>query len=215
MISPYIVPNSSHRGFINPGTGAAFSWGSAADGWGDAEWDDPSLPLGGITLDDFMQQVVAAIVGISQDLVRPRWQPEPPNLPPIGTNWAAIGVTRSTPLGFPYASENSAGFSQQQDQEEFDVLCSFYGPQADNLAMALRSGMMVAQNREAFQLHNMGLIQTSGRTRVPTLTAERWLMRVDITFTMNREVQQSYPVLTLVSAPVDVITDVGYQSEVG
>ncbi len=202
--------DSSHRGFINPGTGQVFTWGSASEGWGDY-WADPAEPLAGQDLDGFMQQVVASITGIDGTLVRPRWQLEPPDLPPVGTNWAAIGVTRSTPLGYPATVEIATGngFSQLSDQEEFDTLCSFYGPGADGKAVALRLGLMVAQNREAFQLLSVGLITTSGRTRVPTLVQQQNLMRVDITVTLRREVRQFYPVLFLLRAQASITTDTG------
>jgi hypothetical protein len=214
---PQIAPNSARRGFLLPGTGAAFALGQPY-GWDQGYWDASRLPLTGQALDDFMQQIVAGITGLPGDLVRPRWQVEPTTLPDIDTNWLAVGVTRSTPLGFPAAVEvynptTGAAFSQQSDQEEFELLCSAYGPAADAYAVAIRSGFMVAQNREALQLVGVGLVQTSGRTRLPTLLKEQWWMRVDITVTLRREVRNFYPVLSLLSGEVQVITDVGYATD--
>lgn len=208
-----VAPASNYRGFLDPSTGLPFEWG-APEGWSAGYWDDADVPTSGQTLDNFMQQAVAAITGLPTTLVRPRWQPEPPTIPPFTTNWAAVGVRDSTPLGFPHASEIDAGngFSVQTDTEEFDTLCSFYGPQADNFAVALRLGLMVDQNREAFQLLNMGLIQTTGRRRVPELVKLQWLERVDITFSMRRLVRQTYPVLFFLRAPDAVTTDTGYTS---
>jgi hypothetical protein len=206
-----IAPDSSHRGFLQAGTGRTFAWDDLL-GWDEGNWTED--PLAGQSLDDFMQQVVGAVTAIPGNLVRPRWQEEPTDIPNRGTDWAAIGVVRSTPIGYPYAVEiaQGNGFSRQVDTEEFDVLCSFYGPNADLNAIRLRSGLMVDQNREAFQLLNMGLIQTTGRTRVPELVKDIYLMRVDITFSMRRQIQMFYPVLYLLSAPATVITDVGYQT---
>ncbi len=203
-----------------------FKYGDRVLGWGEGFWGDSSLPSAGQDLDDFMQQVVAGVTGLPGNLVRPRWQPEPPNAPPITATetpgnapvvpcWAAVGVTRSTPLGFPASTEITQGaaaplgFSQQSDQEEFDIRCSFYGKMADTYAIVLRSGLMVAQNRECLQLANIGFITTSGRTRVPTLTQGQWWMRVDITASFRREVRTFYPVLYYLSAPAKVITDTG------
>ena len=220
--------NSAARGFLLPGTGVPFDWGKTPLGWGSGFWTDAGQPLAGQSLDDFLQQFVAGITGIPGNLVRPRWQPEPPNAPPITHTatpgntpvvpcWAAVGVVRSSPLGFPANTEiatgaaASNGFSQQSDQEEFDLLCSFYGRLADNFAVALRAGLMVAQNRECLQLANIGLINTSGRTRVPTLTQGQWWMRVDITATFQREVRSFYPVLYYLSAPFRITTDTGLE----
>ncbi len=218
--------NSTGRGFLVPGTGVPFRYGDAALGYGAGFWNDPGLPSAGQTLDDFMQQVVAGVTGLPGELVRPRWQSEPPNAPPLTATatpgnlptvecWAAVGVTRSTPLGFPANTEITAGaasrtgFSQQSDQEEFDLLCSFYGRLADSYAVVLRSGLMVAQNRECLQLANIGFINTSGRTRVPTLTQGQWWMRVDITATFRREVRTFYPVLYYLEAQARITTDTG------
>lgn len=210
---PNIRPDSSRRGFILPGTGIPFGLDEALLGFDEGQWT-ADLPTSGQSLDDFLQQVVAGVTGLDQSLVRPRWQAEPPTLPPLTTDWAAIGVTKSTPLGFPYAREivgadGVAGFSQQSDQEEFDLLCSFYGPHADGNAVALRGGLMVHQNRECLQIANIGLITVGGRTRVPTLLKTEYLMRVDTTATFRREVRHFYPVLFYLSAPFKLIMDDG------
>ena len=221
--------NSSFRGFLLPGTGIPFTEDLDSLGFDASYWD--SHPYGGQQLDDLMQQVVSGVTGLRGDLVRPRWQVEPPNAPPIthteaASNlpvercWAAVGVTTSTPLGFPANTEiaqpgatcdsdNANGFQQQSDQEEFDVLTSFYGRDADRYAVALRAGLMVAQNREVMQILGIGLVNTSGRTRVPTLTQGQWWMRVDITVTFRREVREYYPVLYFLSAHGTLTTDTG------
>lgn len=206
--------NSSTRGFLTPGTGFPFGFDSAGLGFDAGLWaGNPSRS--GQPLDDFMQQVACGVTGLPGNLVFPRWQEEPPNLPDIGTNWAAVGVTRSEPWGFPVDTEltagaaASSGYSQQSDQEEFDVLCSFYGHKADGYAVLYRQGLMVAQNRECLQLLNIGLVRTSGRTRVPSLVKQRYLWRVDITATFLREVRAFYPVLYFLSSPIALETDTG------
>lgn len=223
---PVTATDSRFRGFVLPGTGVPFSLDSGPLGFDEGYWSNPNGPLAGQQLDGFMQQVVSGVTGIPGNLVRPRWQPEPPNLPqdpntnpgtPSSIDWAAIGVVSSTPLGFPYNSEVitgrglvvAQGFSQQSDQEEFDLLCSFYGLRADNYAVKLRAGLIVAQNRECLQLTGMGLVNTSGRRRVPSLVQNQNLMRVDITVTFRREVREQYPIMYYLSAPAVLTTDTG------
>ena len=196
--APPNAANSSFIGFLLPNLPIASA---------------PYNTLSGQSLDNFMQFVISGITGVPPDLVRPRWQPEPPNLPSIGTSWVATGVTRTTPLGYPAFTELSTptglGSNKYSDKEEFDVLSSCYGPNADALAIRIRNGFMTDQNRECLQLMNIGLINTSGRQRVPTLVQGRFLERIDITVTFRREVREYYPVLYLLSAPVEVYTDVG------
>jgi hypothetical protein len=54
-------------------------------------WDRHSPPYD-TDLANFLQKLFAGMTGIASDLIRPRWQPEPPNQPPQGTNWMAFGI---------------------------------------------------------------------------------------------------------------------------
>jgi hypothetical protein len=224
---PAVAQNSAFRGFLHPGTGIPFRFDQAGLGFDQGAW--ASFPRSGQALDDFMQQVVAGVTGLPGSLVFPRWQPEPPNLPQTKVQetdtagvscFAAVGVTDSDPWGFPALTELNpgaaapTGFQRVSDQEEFKLLCSFYGPAADAYATVLRLGLMVAQNRECLQLLGIGLQQTSGRRLVPSLVQGRNLRRVDITCTFMREVQIFYPVLYLTSSPVSLTTDTGFNDTV-
>ncbi len=156
-----------------------------------------------------MQQLVAGITGIDESLVVPRWQDEPVVMPPTayvengqpGVNaWAAVGVTRTDPLGYSYNAEinpgaaASRGYQRTQDWEDITVLCSFYGPRADYYALIIREGLIgCAQNRECLQILNFGFQRTSGRANVPTLIKGRWLNRIDITLYFNRQIMLSAP----------------------
>jgi hypothetical protein len=172
---------------------------------------------GGQSLDLFMQQIVAGVSGLEPDLVRPRWQPEPPNEPPIGTTWCAVGVMESRPQGFPWAEElstpNGLGSSQRADWEEFDVLCSFYGPNADQASIYLREGMFVAQNQEPLIAAQVAFVDTGPRLRVPQLKQARFQQQIDIKLTFRRVIQTVYPVLYFLSEEVQITTDVGYETE--
>jgi hypothetical protein len=222
-----VAQNSSHRGFLHPGTGVTLKFDTPGLGFDQGTW--AYFPRSGQVLDDFMQQVVVGITGLPGNLVFPRWQAEPPNLPQTKVSqtdtegvscWAAVGVTESTPWGFPALTEQNVGaatatgFQRVSDQEEFKLLCSFYGPAADAYATILRLGLTVGQNRECLQLLGIGFQQTSGRRLVPSLVQGRNLRRVDITVTFMREVKIFYPVLYLLTSAVSLATDVGFTDEI-
>jgi len=61
----------------------------------------PSLP-GNLTLKQFLQTVFVGISGLPGELVRPRWQPNPPKQPDLFVNWLAIGLTQSRPDAYAY-----------------------------------------------------------------------------------------------------------------
>lgn len=161
---------------------------------------DGSVQLNGQNLNRFLQAWFTCLIAMDGKLFRPRWQPEPPNLP--DGNWAAFGITRRR--GDTFAVEKHIEVEQGMDEihrhEEIDVLVSFYGPGADANASALREGMQVSQNREPLMRQGMGLIEASEVLPVPSTVKQRWLYRSDITVRLRREIVRAYPVLHLLAA---------------
>jgi hypothetical protein len=205
---------SAQRGFLVAGTTIPFTYGDAELGWGDGEWAGDQFQSGQ-SLDDFVQQIVAGITGLPGDLVRPRYQQEPPDLPPIGTDWCAVGVFGDArPSGYPYGVEDSLpagqGSQDRADFEEFDVLASFYGPDADRYATLLRQGLFVANNQEPLYLAKVALVGTGPRRRMTDLIQRKFMERYDVLVTFTRTVLTSYPVLYFLSATNVVATDTGF-----
>jgi hypothetical protein len=205
-----IAANSSYIGFLLPGSGRDFGFDNPLYGFDAGAWY--SEPKSGQALDDLLQQVVAGVTGLPENLVRPRWQAEPPPIPPLDTDWCALGVTDSTPLNYPAMVYNSdfppgQGSGQIWDWEEFDILCSFYGPNSDKYARRIRTGLFIEQNRICLNLLSLAFVNTSGRTRVPALIQMQNLQRYDITLNMRRLIQDTYPILYFLSGNVDVITE--------
>lgn len=161
-----------------------------------------TAPIEDDPLTDFMQTVVVGITGIAGQFVRPRWQPEPPNLPDFGTDWAAIGITDQKADTYPYIAHASAanGSDQMQRHEDFSLYCTFYGPNAQAKAGLLCDGLSIAQNREAMGLVGIKLVACGPRLQVPELIKERWRRKIDVTLAFRRELDRTYPVLNLLSS---------------
>lgn len=181
--------NSSTGGFISPAASPA--------------------PLEDQELNRFLQQIVVGITGLTDTSVRPRWQPEPPNLPDQSTNWAAIGVTNTTPDTFGVELHNPTGNGDDQFQrhEIITILTSFYGPNANYYCALLRDGLQIAQNREILQVNGMGLVETGSITTVPSLVKDRWLYRIDMPMIIKRGIFRSYPVLNILSSEIELDTE--------
>lgn len=166
-------------------------------------------PLEDDELDDFLGDVVAGITGLDRDnLVRPRWQEDPPALPARDVTWCSVGVTNHDPDA--YASEDLDADGTSVDlvrHETLTVVVSFYGPLSAKIGTAFRDGLMVDQNREQLESAGFGLIDTSGPTKAPELIKEKWLSRNDITWMTRREIRRVYPVLSLLSAHGTIDTD--------
>lgn len=164
-----------------------------------------AAPLEDDALDDFLHDVVVGVTGLANELVRPRWQEEPPNLPAFGTDWVAVGVpnrTRDTYAVVQHDETASAGAGADIliRHEHLEVLCSFYGPHCQALATLLADGMLIPQNREELRAAGMAVKQVGEPTKAPEMIKGRWLPRADLTVWVSREIRRSYPVLNLVSA---------------
>lgn len=163
-------------------------------------------PLEGQTLDGFLQQVVALVVGMDGTLVRPRWQPEPANMPT--GDWAALGVTRHVPDTYAYTDWDDATQTYAfQRHENIEVLVSFYGPNAGSNIDLLRDNLQVGQNREVLLDNGMGLVDTGDVITAPEIIKQQWVMRKDMLITIRRIIQRSYPILTILSSQITLVTD--------
>jgi hypothetical protein len=177
----------------------------------------------GQALEDFLQQYTAAVCHLDGPLVRPRWQDEPPNIPPFGQPqpldipppetpcWAAVGIVRHRPLG-TYAwvgRPETDEVSELQRHEELEVLVTHYGPEADTVAGRMRSNLSVWQNIALLRLVGLAYVETGESVWAPELVKERWLNRVDTRLIMRRIVRRSYPILAILEACVEITCDPG------
>ena len=169
-----------------------------------AEWLDDQA------FEDFLHDVIAGITGLAADAVRPRWQEEPPTLPPRGTDWVAFGIVDRRPDATA-AEVHLSDSDGQRDvvgrYEDADMLCSFYGPHANGYGTQLREGLQVGQNREVLDAAQVKIKRIAGPAPVPSLVKQKWLYRADLTVTLRRQLLRVYPVLDLVKAAGTITTD--------
>lgn len=159
-------------------------------------------PLEGDALVNFFQAWVAGVTGIAGNLVWPRWQAEPPNLPDATVDWIAVGIVRREKDTFAAELHDPTGlgYNAIRRHEVLHLLASFYGPNADNTADIFAEGIQVEQNREILGLNNMGLIASGDATAVPELVKEKWMYKVDMPFSIRRQIVRNYQVENLLSA---------------
>lgn len=173
---------------------------------------DGTAELNDLALDVFLQGMVVGCTGLPGNRVFPRWQPEPPTLPPYGTTWAAVGVQgeiEGDVFAFVQHRSKGEGTDVVYRNEILPVVCSAYGPTAGASIAALVVGLQVAQNQEAMQLQGYGLVDAARPLITAELVHERWLKRVDITIRLRRAQQYTYSVLNLLSATGTVVGDNG------
>jgi hypothetical protein len=192
MTIPNQAKDSSQAGYLQPNPTA------------------PTAPLDGQALENYLQQFVAGVASLDSTLVRPRWQPEPPTIPDFDVTWVAVGTTRKKPIGlYGAVIHNPAdpGSDLMQRHEDIDVLCSFYGPEAEAYANNLSNGVMVDQNRAELRRVGLAFVEISQGVRIPELIKNQWLDRVDKMIYLRRIVQRVYPILNVLESQGTVKPD--------
>ena len=168
-------------------------------------------PLEDDALDDFLHDVFQGVAGIADPkLVRPRWQPDTPNLPDRSVTWMAFGIMNRSADTFAAVIHDGAaaageGADVVQRNELLDIMCSFYGPNCQATGALFRDGLSVAQNREVLFLNGMGLVSVGDLKKAPELVKNVWLPRADLPLVIRREIRREYPVLNLLSAQATLI----------
>lgn len=159
----------------------------------------PSV-IEGDALEDLFQATLAGITGLDPSLVRPRWQPEPPNQPEFTTNWMAFGITVLPADKFVFLRMVDDVTQELQCSEELTCLTSFYGPQAQAYAGVLRDGLAIDQNRWALAAAKIKLVEVGDPRQVPALFKQIWTKRIDETLRFRRWVVRRYTVNAINSA---------------
>jgi hypothetical protein len=184
-----MATNSSQAGYLAPSSAAVY--------------DD--------ALDDFLQQVIVGLTGLPGSLVRPRWQAEPLQRPDFTVNWVSFGLARSEVDPFAYEAHDPAGEGPTivERDEILTYAHSFYGPNAHGLVERLRDGFEIPQNRDVLASGGLGLIEVQEAVKVPSLLAERWVPKIDVSILYRRRTRRAYPVLTIKTAGIELVTEHG------
>lgn len=170
-----------------------------------------SLPPQDNALDAILQSLVVGVTGLAGNLVRPRWQAHPPPMPEPTVDWCAISVTdtdREPNISLVHHSDG-LGSSTSYEVTVLTVLASFYGPSCNGLADALRTNLMIAQNREPLYATGLALMEMPGKTTfLPEYVNNQALRRADIQILFRRRTAEVWPIENLVEMQGELVTDI-------
>lgn len=163
-----------------------------------------SSPAQDLALEDVLQPVLVGLTGLAPDLVRPRWQPNPPPTPAFNVNWCSFGITELQADTFahlqhvPQASSGQ-GESVLSKDELITVLHSFYGPAAQRNCERLRDGVQIEQNRAQLLAAGLAVVEVQASRLAPALIEQSWVRKVDVAVVYRRRANTSYPIRTILS----------------
>lgn len=172
-------------------------------------------PVDGNALDDqaldrIFHDLIMNLTGLSAELIFPRWQVDPPNMPANGTNWIAQGSKSRMEDIVPWQSFDAAtGIYTLNRNQQIENHLSFYGPGASGLEALLRDNIAIGQNRDVIGGLDIALVKVGDPVNLSGLTNERWNKRIDVTVTFRRLIWRTYQVLPLLSAPGTITSDTG------
>lgn len=151
-------------------------------------------------LDDFIQAWVVLLTGLPGQKVRPRWQPEPGNIPNHGEDWCGVGIVKQEADPFAAVTQKDAVTTELRQHEFMECNASFYGPNSGKYSTIFRDGAQLSVNRESLAAGGIEFIGIAALQVVPELVKERWLRRIDVIFILKRQVVREYGVPSILTA---------------
>ena len=168
-----------------------------------------SNPTSDAALARVMHGLIAGVTGLTASVIRPKWQGNMPVIPVAGVNWCGFSIGNfQAGQAYQVQADNLPDTICQFEQEEsFDLDCSFYGADCQRYAAMLRDGVQIAQNREAMYLLSIAIVGGTQIVRAPELINDVWHDRCDITIGMARKTTVNYSVLHFLAADGTITTD--------
>lgn len=157
---------------------------------------------GPFALEDVLHDLITGVTGLPGELVRPRWQPDPPEVPEPNVNWCAFGIGQFDPSNHPVIIHHGEGDGHGEivDMEELQVMVSFYGPLHMVNVRAFRRGIYVKQNRELLRPAGLAFVKAGTIVPLPELVALGWRSRADIPLTFRLETRSFFASLNLLQS---------------
>jgi len=165
--------------------------------------DTASIPPSDTALIDILQEWIAGVSGIESSLLRPRWQPDPPNLPGPLFTWGAFGIEIIPSEVYPSVTHygEGEGYSLLRRQEMIHLLITMYGPESQKRMGLLREGMILSQNRDNLLRQGMSVVKSTPCLTIPEMIKNKWIFRTDMKIILCRKITNKYPILNMQSIP--------------
>lgn len=157
--------------------------------------------LHGTDLEDLFHDVIVGIMGLPGNLVRPRWQPEPPNPPGADIDWVAFGLSALAPQWDAYTHFDTADQTYYvEGSQHLECLLSFYGPDHGHHRGEFLDGLQLTENRQQLADNKIAFMSFAPPVQIPALFKNQYRLRSDVKVYFNRWVKRPYPIGYFTSA---------------
>lgn len=169
--------DSASGGYITPSSGSAYDQ----------------------DLEDIFQAFIVGITSLPGDMVRPRFQRDPPPFPAIGEDWCAFVIKNIKPDDGPYFDQKDETMDSIR-HEELTLFLSFYGDHGQSLANVLKDGLGLPQNIAQLNAQKIKFISTGEIITAPDFLNNQYVIRYDLTAVFKRKTSRTFAVKSFVDA---------------
>ncbi|MEZ2410545.1 hypothetical protein AB6806_27490 [Bosea sp. RCC_152_1] len=171
-----------------------------------------TTPVEDDAFEDLIGNTISGLTGITRGMVRPRWQPTPPPMPPDNVSWCAFGIMELDADWGAHQQHHPEGDGSTEltRHETLTMLASFYGPNGYSKASQLRDGLWIKQNWDSLNAAGVALLECSRARTATDIVNERYIRKIDLEMQFRRVITRTYPILNLLSAQGSFTTDTGH-----
>ncbi len=150
-------------------------------------------------LEDIFQAFIVGITALPGDMVRPRFQTEPPAFPAVGEDWCAFAVKSIIPDDGPYFDQKDESMDSIR-HEELTLFLSFYGDHGQSIANVLKDGLAIPQNIAQLKAQKIKFIKVGEIITAPDFLNNQYVHRYDLTAVFKRKTLRTFAVKSFVDA---------------
>lgn len=154
-------------------------------------------------LEDVFQGLIVGVTSLQGDLVRPRWQQDPPPMPAIGENWCAFGVKTIRADDGPYFHQNAEDMDSVR-HEGIELTLSFYGNHGQSIANIFKDGLTIPQNIAQLRQQKIKYIGCSEIVTAPDFLNQQYVHRYDLVASFRRKTMRTYAIKTFNSFEIKI-----------
>lgn len=154
-------------------------------------------------LEDIFQAFIVGITTLPGDMVRPRFQTEPPPMPAVGEDWCAFAVKSITPDDGPYFDQKDETMDSIR-HEELTLFLSFYGDHGQSIANVLQAGLGIPQNIAQLRAQKIKFLKVGEIITAPDFLNNQYVHRYDLTAVFKRKTLRTFAVKSFVgTGPIE------------